>query len=369
MRRTAFFSKEICFWHDPGPSGPFDKPGGFIQPLPAAEHPETKRRIRNLLDVSGLLEQLQQPRSTPARREDLERFHTTRYLDWLEAESAKGFGDGGECAPFRQDAYQIACHSAGLAIDALRAVLKGEADNAYALTRPPSHHAERDRGRGFCLIGNIPVAIETARAEGLVRRVAVVDWDVHHGNGTEQAFYDNGEVLTISLHHANNYPVDSGDASDRGEGAGLGYNLNVPLPPGCGGGAYREVFERLVLPALERFQPELIVVACGFDAAAFDPLGTMLLSSADYAWMTGQLLAAAERLCGGRLVMTHEGGYSEGYVPFCAQAVRETLSGISTEVRDPVLEDLQRWGGQDLQPHQKALIDSLVPHLDAIKAG
>lgn len=369
MRRTAFFSKEICFWHDPGPCGPFDKPGGFIQPLAPAEHPETKRRIRNLLDVSGLLEQLQQPRSTPARMEDLARFHTQRYLNWLQEESKKNFGDAGECAPFRQDAFEIARHSAGLAIDAMRHVLKGEADNAYALTRPPSHHAERDRGRGFCLLGNIPVAIETVRSQGLAKRVAVVDWDVHHGNGTEQAFYDNAEVLTISLHHEHNYPVDSGDASDRGEGAGFGYNLNIPLPPGCGGGAYRAAFEKLVLPALERFQPDFIVVACGFDAAAFDPLGTMLLTSADYAWMTGQLLEVADRLCGGRLVMTHEGGYSEGYVPFCAQAVLETLSGIKTEVVDPALADISRWGGQNVQPHQLALIESLQGLLDDIKAG
>lgn len=369
MRRTAFFSKEICFWHDPGPCGPFDKPGGFIQPLAAAEHPETKRRIRNLLDVSGLLDRLLQPASQAARREDLLHFHTPRYLDWLEAQSAQGHGNAGECAPFRQDAYAIACHSTGLAIDALRAVLKGEADNAYALCRPPGHHAERDRGRGFCLLGNIPVAIGTARAEGLMRRVAVVDWDVHHGNGTEQAFYADSEALTISLHHGHNYPVDSGDSSDRGEAAGHGYNLNIPLPPGCGGGAYREAFSRLVLPALERFQPELIVVACGFDASAMDPLGPMILTSRDYAWMTEQLRQTAERLCGGRLVMVHEGGYSEGYVPFCAQAVIETLSGIVTEVCDPLADDISRWDGQALQPHQQALIESLEPLLDDIHAG
>lgn len=367
MRKTGFAYHEICMWHDPGPCSVFDQAGGFIQPSVAAENPETKRRLRNLLEVSGLLNELVPVSGEPAALEDLQRFHTPEYLQGLMEASEAGFGDGGEYAPFRKDGFEIARKSAGLAIASVEAVLRGEIDNGYCLSRPPGHHAERDRGRGFCLIGNIPVAIMAAQAKGLVKRVAVIDWDVHHGNGTQQAFYDDGDVLTISLHHENNYPSNSGSAEERGEGEGFGLNLNIPLHAGSGIGAYEATLEQLVIPALEAFKPELIVVACGFDAAAMDPLGCMILNSTAFATMTRSLMEVADRLCSGKLVMVHEGGYSEGYVPFCGHAVIETLSDSSIRVPDPLAEDIAVWGQQDLQPHQQGLLDQLKPLIKDIR--
>ncbi|AEX99797.1 histone deacetylase superfamily protein [Oceanimonas sp. GK1] len=368
MKRTGFAFHEHCLWHDAGPCSVFDRPGGFVQPAAAAEHPETKRRLRNLLAVSGLLEQLTPVNAAPAAREDLLRFHTERYIDELSVMSEQGFGDAGQYAPFRQDAFPIACRSAGLAMATVAAVLNGEVDNGYCLSRPPGHHAEADRGMGFCLLGNIPIAIRAAQAQGLVRRVAVIDWDVHHGNGTQQAFYEDAEVLTLSLHHDNNYPVGSGSAEERGSGAGFGYNLNVPLPAGSGIGTYLAAMDQLVIPALDRFKPELIVVACGFDASAMDPLGCMLLNADAFGQLTANVMAAADRLCRGRLVMVHEGGYSEGYVPFCGHRVIETLSQSDIHVPDPAGGDIARWGQQELQPHQAALLESLVPLLTDIHA-
>lgn len=367
MRKTGFAYHEICMWHDAGPCSVFDQAGGFIQPATAAENPETKRRLRNLLEVSGLLNELVPVSGEPAAMSDLELFHTPEYLQRLAEASEAGFGDGGEYAPFRKDGFEIARKSAGMAIATVEAVLRGEVDNGYCLSRPPGHHAERDRGRGFCLLGNIPVAIMAAQKKGLVKRVAVIDWDVHHGNGTQQAFYDDADVLTISLHHENNYPINSGGAEERGEGAGLGLNLNVPLHAGSGIGAYQATLDQLVIPALEAFKPELIVVACGYDAAAMDPLGCMILNSTSFANMTRSLMDASDRLCEGKLVMIHEGGYSEGYVPFCGHAVIETLSETSTKVPDPVASDIARWGQQDLQPHQQALLDQLKPLLEDIR--
>lgn len=367
MKRTGFAFHEHCMWHDAGPCSVFDQPGGFIQPAPAAENPETKRRLRNLLAVSGLLEQLVPIQAEPADLDDLLRFHTRRYIDELSAMSERGFGDAGQYAPFRQDAFPIACRSAGLAISILDAVLRGELDNGYCLSRPPGHHAEADRGMGFCLLGNIPIAIKAAQARGLVRKVAVIDWDVHHGNGTQQAFYDNDEVLTISLHHDNNYPIDSGHVEERGQGDGLGYNLNIPLPAGSGIGAYLAAMDQLVLPALTRFKPELIVIACGYDAGAMDPLGCMLLNADCFGLLTEKVMAAADALCQGRLVMVHEGGYSEGYVPFCGHRVLETLSQSTIRVPDPAGADISRWGQQSLQPHQAALLESLLPLLQDIR--
>lgn len=357
MRRTAFAFHEHCLWHDGGPCSVFPAPGGHVQPAAAAEHPETKRRLRNLLEVTGLMDELVPIKGAPAEEADLLRFHTRDYLERLATMSEQGFGDAGECTPLRKDSYAIAKRSTGQAIAAMDAVLRGDCDNAYALCRPPGHHAERDRGRGFCLLGNIPIAVHQARAMGPLGRVAILDWDVHHGNGQQSAFYADPETLTVSIHQAANYPLDSGAFEERGDGAGQGANLNLPLPPGSGLGAYDYAMRELVLPTLEAFAPELIVVACGYDAGAKDPLGKMLLNSAAFASMTARVKALAERVCGGRLVMIHEGGYSEGYVPLCGHAVIQTLAGSRTAVPDPQNDEIAAWGYQSLQPHQRELID------------
>lgn len=355
--RTGFFWHERCFWHDPGAIGVFSSPGEFLQPQPASESAESKRRLKNLLEVSGLIDELVVCKPPPAGRDDLERFHTSRYLDELEVGNRRRGGDGGDCAPYMPGSLAAACQSAGLACAAVEAVARGELDNAYALCRPPGHHAEADRGRGFCLLGNIPVAVSRARALGLVGRVAILDWDVHHGNGQQAAFYTDPDVFTLSVHQADNYPLGSGAFDERGAGAGLGANLNLPLPPGCGIGAYDYAMRELVIPAIEAFRPELIVVACGYDACAKDPLGKMLLNSAAFAAMTGQVRDLAERICDGRLVMVHEGGYSEGYVPLCGHAVIAELAGSAIRVPDPQSDEIAAWGYQALQDHQRALID------------
>ncbi|QUJ69867.1 class II histone deacetylase (plasmid) [Photobacterium sp. GJ3] len=359
MNKTGFAFHEHCLWHDTGPCSVFDAPGGFIQPGTAAENPETKRRFKNLLDVSGLSELLTPIKGALAEHDDLRRFHTPDYLQRLATQSDQQFGEAGLCAPFRQDAFHIARLSAGHTIATLESVLKGEVDNAYCLTRPPGHHAESHQGNGFCLLGNIPIAIKAAQAKGLVNRVVVVDWDVHHGNGTQEAFYDNADVLTISIHHDNNYPIDSGAVHERGDGPGFGYNLNVPLPAGSGIGAYKATIEQIVEPAIKRFQPELIVIACGFDASAMDPLGCMILNAETYHWMTKRMMQCAADTCGGKLAMIHEGGYSEGYVPFCGHAVIEALSNAAIHVPDPLGADIARWGQQSLQPHQQALLSEI----------
>jgi acetoin utilization deacetylase AcuC-like enzyme len=207
-----------------------------------------------------------------------------------------------------------------------------------------------------------------ARAKG-VARVAVVDWDVHHGNGTQAAFWVDPAVLTISLHQDQHFPHDSGFVEEVGEGAGRGANLNIPLPPASGLGAYRAAFERIVIPALHRFQPELIVVACGFDASALDPLGRQLLYSDGFRALTRLVRTAAETLCGGKLVLCQEGGYSTGYVPFCGLAVLEELSGIRTPVDDPFMAARRgAFAYQELQPHQEMAIRAAEENLRLVPA-
>ncbi|WP_298939556.1 class II histone deacetylase [uncultured Psychromonas sp.] len=357
--KTGFLYHEICMWHDTGNRSIYDDCGIYFQPTTSYENPETKRRLKNLLEVSGAMKQLMPIDSDLAPIEALHRFHTERYITSLSEQSEKGAGDAGEGSPFAQNGFTIARQSSGMAIQAMESVLKGEVKNAYCLSRPPGHHAKRDTGSGFCLLGNIPIAIMSAQAKKLVKRVAVIDWDVHHGNGTQEAFYDSADVLTISIHHDNNFPVNSGSASERGTGEGEGYNVNIPLPAGSGIGAYISVLEELIVPALQRFKPEMIVVACGFDAAAVDPLGPMILNSNTYRKMTKILMREAKTLCGDKLVMIHEGGYSPSYVPFCGLAVIEEMSGQRTEVVDTLSDEIALWGQQTTQPHQQALIDSL----------
>jgi acetoin utilization deacetylase AcuC-like enzyme len=338
-RRTGFYFDELCFWHGGGQYALTLPLGGYVQPLAAGglpENPETKRRMKNLMEVSGLTKDLVMTGAEAATWEDLARVHPEVFLTKFKETSDAGGGELGLRTPFLKGGFEIAALSAGLAKGALMAVLKGELDNAYALSRPPGHHCLPEWPNGFCLLNNIGIAIEAAKAAGLAQRFAVVDWDVHHGNGTEAVFYDRDDVLTISLHQERNYPVDTGFVEHRGKGAGEGYNINIPLPPGVGHVGYLEAMDQIVIPALERFKPDVIIVACGFDAGAFDPLARMLCTAETFRAMTSRMLETAQKLCGGKLVLVHEGGYSEAYVPFCGHVVVQELAGSDRSAPDPM---------------------------------
>ena len=354
---TGFVWHELYAWHDTGTSAWVIPAGLTIQPLGHLENAEGKRRIRNLLEVSGLLDQLVQLKPRAATEAEILRHHTREYVKRIQDESSRIGGDAGDLTPFGQGSYEIALLAAGGCMTAVDAVLDGKVDNVYALVRPPGHHAERDTGRGFCIFANVALAVQHARHDRGLSRVAVVDWDVHHGNGTEHAFYDDPSVLTISIHQDNNYPPASGAITDTGAGAGEGYNLNVPLPAGSGVGAYIATFERVVLPALRNFQPELILIASGLDASAMDPLASMMMTSDGYRRLTQLMLQVAGEVCAGRLVICHEGGYSPAYVPYCGLAIIEELAGVRTGLEDPLLGLLAAMGGQDLQPHQEKVIE------------
>jgi len=355
---TGFLWHERYMWHSTGIAAGQLPAGGYVEPDNHIESVPSKRRFRNLVEVSGLAEDLMALKPRYATEEEILRFHTPDYIERVKAMSAAGFGEAGEFTPVGPDSYDIARLSAGGCIVGLDALLDRKIDNGYILNRPPGHHAEADRGRGFCILGNVVIAILHGFAARGLARVATVDWDVHHGNGTQKAFYDRRDVLTISLHQDNYYPQDSGGMDERGVGAGEGYNINVPLPAGSGHGAYLEAVRRVVLPALDRFKPEVIIVPSGFDANAMDPLGRQMCTSETYRQMTLALMEAADRLCGGRLLCCHEGGYQPVYVPWCGLATLEALSGKRTPAEDPYYEGfLKSLAGQDLQPWQAAVVD------------
>ena len=358
---TGYVYHELYAWHDTGSyTGmlPADHRIG-LQPHQHFENADTKRRIHELVVASGLVDQL--VRIAPRKATDAEILlvhseeHLRRMVRLSELDRGGDTGDGG--SPFGKGGVEIARLAAGGVIRAVESVVDGAVSNAYALVRPPGHHAVRDRGMGFCMFGNLAIAAKAVRASRGVARIAVVDWDVHHGNGTQAAFVDDPDTLTISVHQDRVFPPDSGHLHERGEGRGRGYALNVPLPPGTGNGGYGEVMRRVVVPALHRFRPDLILVASGFDANAVDPLARQMVTSSGYRTMTRMLLDAADELCGGRVAMSHEGGYNPVYVPFCGLAVIEALAGVTEPFADPFEPNFGNQGQQELQPHQAALLD------------
>lgn len=331
---TAFFSDERCFWHSGGNYALVAPVGGLVQPLVAGglpESPETKRRLRNLIEVTGLSRDLDIRTAPEATQEALRRVHPVDYLNEFKRLSDTGGGEMGERTPFGPGGFEIAALSTGLVIAAVDGVLRGHFDNAYALSRPPGHHCLPDTPMGYCLLANIAVAIEAAKAAGLAERFAVVDWDVHHGNGTEAIFADDPNVLTVSLHQAANYPWTTGGVLTDARS-----NVNIPLPPGGGHVAYTYAVEQVVRPVLSTFKPDIIIIACGYDASGVDPLGRMMAGSDTFAAMTRSMMEAADDLCAGRLAMAHEGGYSEVHVPFCGHAVLGEMARSQIVAPDPL---------------------------------
>jgi acetoin utilization deacetylase AcuC-like enzyme len=359
-RRTGLVWHESFMWHMTGMGGGSHPARGCIEPgLPHIDNPVSRRRLRNLIDMTGLIDHLVPVRPRPATEAEILRIHSPEYVARLKQMSAEGGGEAGEKAPVGPGSWEIALLAAGGCLVAADAVVSGALDNAYALVRPPGHHAEPDRGWGFCLLANAALTIAHLREVHGLRRIALVDWDVHHGNGVQGIFYEDPEVLTLSLHEEDNYPRGSGGSGERGNGAGFGANINLPLPPGCGHGAYLAAIDRVVLPALDRFSPQMVLVSSGYDACLYDPLARQMVMMETFRQMTRALQEWTKRRCGGRLLVLHEGGYSDFYAPLCGLAVLEELSGHRTAVQDPFVTHLDR-DAQRLQPHQETVIDAVA---------
>ena len=292
-------------------------------------HPERPERVRAVLD--GLdagappdARRRLEPRT--ATRAELERVHTSAYLDHLERFCAAGGGrldaDTGASAA----SWEAALLAAGSGLEAVDALVRGDGDFAFCAVRPPGHHAVAERAMGFCLLNNVAVTAAELRSRG--ERVLVVDWDAHHGNGTQDIFYDDGSVMYVSLHEWPLYP-GTGRLTDSGTGAGAGATVNFPLPAGATGDVYLDAIDSVVAPAAERFAPTWVLVSAGFDAHRADPLTGLGLSAGDYVDLTARLMAlAAPR----RLVVFLEGGYDLDALRDSTAATVSTLLGTPARI-------------------------------------
>jgi len=265
---------------------------------------------------------------------ELERVHPAAWLRVIQAACARAGEEGtvhhlDPDTPVSGASWEAALGSTGSALDAVERVARGELRNAFVATRPPGHHAESERAMGFCLLNHIAVAARHLQALGLARNIAIVDWDVHHGNGTQAIFYSDPTVYFLSLHQDRLFP-DGGGAEETGVGAGAGWTLNLPLPPGLEGPTYLASFRRGLAQAREAMRPDFILISAGYDTLAGDPLGGMRLEPSDTFDLTREVMAWAEEACGGRVVALLEGGYDPRRTGEGVVATVGALAGLSS---------------------------------------
>ena len=304
----------------------------FLRHQAPYEHPEHPGRLAAIwerLDNDGLARRCRRIPAREASREELVLVHTPEHVERVEATARRDFVQLDPDTYTSRDSAEAARRAAGGLVDLTREVVFGSLANGFALVRPPGHHAEADRAMGFCLFNNVAIAAQAARRSG-VRRVLIVDWDVHHGNGTQASFEEDPDVLYFSTHQFPFYP-GTGAIAEVGRAAARGRTVNVPWPAGMGDAEYLAAFDRLLLPIARAFGPELVLVSCGFDAAAGDLLGGMRLSSNGYAALTERVASLAQ----GRVVLALEGGYNLDAIAAAAAACTRVLLGEELVAADP----------------------------------
>lgn len=283
----------------------------FLEHMAGFSHIESASRLTTLYDAlvtENIGRQLIYPEFSGASPETLTLNHSKRYVQQVAATAGKNHVSLDPDTQTSPRSYDAACLAAGAAVECTKMVIAGTIDNGFCLVRPPGHHAETDRARGFCLFNNVAIAAHYAIKKLGLKRVLIVDWDIHHGNGTQNAFYDTDQVLYFSTHQYPYYP-GTGAVYEVGTGKGEGYTINVPLSPGQGDLAFASIFNDLLAPIARAYKPELIILSAGFDIHQRDPLGGMGVTAKGFSYMAKVLLDLALELCQGRLMASLEGGY------------------------------------------------------------
>jgi acetoin utilization deacetylase AcuC-like enzyme len=297
VANTGLVLDDVFQKHQPGPEHP--------------ERPERLQRIAEVLATRGLIDQCRRIAPTRIDPEFVKRTHTDTYVQRLADACERRLPhidtpDSGICS----DSYDVALLAAGSVMRAIDGVVNGEVRNAFCAVRPPGHHAERDRSMGFCMFANVAIAVDHLRERHGLERVLVLDWDVHHGNGTQHILEEDPAAMFISIHgHPSHVYPGTGFAEECGKGAGVGATVNVPMSPGSDDANYRAAFDKHIRGVLEEFEADFVLISAGFDAHRLDPLAPLMLETESFAWMTELMLDVAGEHCDGRLVSVLEGGY------------------------------------------------------------
>ena len=300
----------------------------FLEHAPGIGHPERKERLSSsiaYLEQQSWFEQLKPVPATSADRRWIQNIHSDDYIERARATCQSGASyldvtDVGVC----ERSFDIALLAAGSLMRVADQVVSGELDNGFVMARPPGHHAEQDMALGFCLFNNVAIATRYLQQQHGLDKILILDWDVHHGNGTQHSFEDDPSVLYASTHQYPFYP-GTGAYSETGTGAGTGTTLNCPMPAGATDTDYEAIWIERILPGIEQFAPQMIIISAGFDAHRADPLAQMNLSTGFYGWMTERLMEQADKHCGGKLVSILEGGYNIDELPKCIAEHVQTL--------------------------------------------
>jgi acetoin utilization deacetylase AcuC-like enzyme len=292
-------------------------------------HPESPERLRviyKMLEESEMKGFLEKVKPRPATREELAMIHTPAYIDLVAKTAGKPSYrldmDTSTCAK----SYDTALLAAGGLLELIKEVMEGRLNNGFALVRPPGHHAEGDRAMGFCLFNNVAIAARYAINHFSLKKILIVDWDVHHGNGTQNSFYEDPQVLYFSTHRYGFFYPGTGSATEVGKGKGLGFTVNVPFSTGAGNAEYGNIFEKILKPIALEYQPQLVLVSAGFDIHCDDPLGGMEVTEGGFSRMTQILMEIAQATAQGKLVITLEGGYD---VSGQGRSVKEVLRELA----------------------------------------
>ncbi len=319
MRKTAIYRNDLFLSHDPG-----------------TRHPESAARLQVIYDALDNLSSsttLVYPGFDSAHQDIIELNHSSRLIRQVAATAGKSHGYLDGDTQTSADSFASACLAVGALLDGIRLLEHGEIDNCFCLVRPPGHHAEYNNSMGFCLFNNVAIAARFAIDTLGMKRIMIVDWDLHHGNGTQHSFENTDKVLFCSTHQYPYYP-GTGSLSETGRGAGEGYTVNVPLGGGQGDLEFARIFNELFVPIARLYQPELILVSCGFDIYDGDPLGSMKVTPAGFAYVTRVMRELAEKLCDGKLLITLEGGYNlngmrDGAMAVISELFRQKINGFS----------------------------------------
>ena len=309
----------------------------FMNHHMGASHPESPRRLEviyTMLEDPDMRGHFREVHARRAEREELLLVHSPEYVERLAATEGKEYTYLDPDTQTSAGSYEAALLAAGGLCEAISMVNSGELDNAFGLVRPPGHHAERAQAMGFCLFNNVAIGARYAQEYLKLGRILVIDWDLHHGNGTQHSFEENPSILYFSTHQYPYYP-GTGAFTEAGSGKGEGFTVNVPLSVGYSDGEYVGIFEKILRPIATEFNPEIILVSAGFDIYMGDPLGGMRVTPTGFAGLTRSIMQMANESCGGKLVITLEGGYDLQGLRDSAKAVLKELAGLSdTSITD-----------------------------------